>query len=94
MNIIYAIILYSGIYSIVGMAAFILKLEIIGGYTRVTMYYYVLTFFCVTIMVVNYLMKSNEVNSRFSFVILFIFLIPIIMIATAALLGTFQSWNT
>jgi len=100
-NIIYAIILYSGIYSIVGIMSFNIVIQKLEGFGGLNLFYYILTFFCAILMTVNYTMKQNEVRSLVSFVILFSFMIPLVLFASLSLLGSskillnlFHSWNT
>ena len=100
-NIIYAIILYSGIYSIVGIMSFNIEVQIFDGFGGLNLFYYILTFFCAILMTVNYVMKQNYVESRVSFIIILIFMIPLVLFTSIGLLaslkillGLFYSWNT
>ncbi len=85
-NIIYAINLYSGIYSIIGIISFDIVIRKLEGYGRVNYFYNILTIFCAIIMIVNYVMKQNQVRSRTPFVILLIFMIPLVLFTSLGLL--------
>ena len=85
-NIIYAIILYSGIYSIVGIMSFNIEVQIFDGFGGLNLFYYILTFFCAILMTVNYVMKESGIRSRILFLILLFFMIPLVLFASLALL--------
>ncbi len=89
-NIIYAIIFYSGIYSIIGIMSFNIVIQELEGFGRVNIAYYVFIFFCAILMIVNYTLRDNDIRSPASYVILLIFMIPLVLIASLSLLGTFK----
>ena len=100
MNIIYAINLYSGIYSIIGIISFEIVIRKLEGYGRVNYFYNMLTIFCAILMIVNFVMKKSQVRSRAPFVILLIFMIPLVLFTSLGLLASskillklFYSWN-
>ncbi len=89
-NIIYAINLYSGIYSIIGIISFDIVIRKLEGYGRVNYFYNILTISCAILMIVNYTLRDNDIRSPASYVILIIFMIPLVLIASLALLETFK----